>query len=136
MDYYVSVCVRVRACVCVCHVCLHMCVYVSVYLCVSLYLCVFVALCVYLCVCMSLLPPPLCHMSCSCVAGDNATPDNKAVQQSLSAMLTPYLYQQISKMGTREVSPIVLSNAPLTTRCSTDIKAIEQQHRESLSDLG
>ena len=75
-------------------------------------------------------------MSCSCVAGDDATPDNKAVQQSLAAMLTPYLYQQISKMNTREVSPIILSNAPLKTRCSTDIKATKQQHRESLSNLG
>ena len=44
----------------------------------------------------------VCYM-CSCVAGDDATPENKAVQQSLSAMLTRYLYRQISKMTTREV---------------------------------
>ena len=75
-------------------------------------------------------------MSCSRVAGEDATPENKAVQQSLAAMLTPYLYQQISKMSTREVSAIVLPKCPLTMRCPTDTKTIEQQYRESISDLG
>ena len=51
-------------------------------------------------------------MSCLCVAGDDATPDNKAVQQSLAAMLTPYLYRQISKMTTREVSKLFLLMLP------------------------
>lgn len=78
----------------------------------------------------------VCYLSCSCLAGDDATPDNKAVQQSLAAMLTPYLYQQISKISTREVSRAILFNAPLTTKFSIDLKAVKQQHRKSLSDLG
>jgi len=40
---------------------------------------------------------------CCCLAGDDATPENKSVQQALSAMLTPYLFKQISLMTTREV---------------------------------
>ena len=70
--------------------------------------------------------PSVCHMSCSYVAGDDATPDNKAVQQSLAAMLTPYLYRQISKMSTREVNNVIPINAPLTTWYPIDSETVKQ----------
>ena len=87
-------------------------------------------------VCVAVTPCVLCVVLCSRSAGEDATPENKAVQQSLAAMLTPYLYQQISKMSTREVCCIILFNAPLTTWCAVGPETVKQQHRKSLSNLG